>query len=127
METKNHKSISSGVEKCTKLTPKSNLLLSSKTIWTRIVENRYSSYFYVQDVQGTWINLYLQPNALSTNGVDAQEEYLRMACVYASDNLDKLRFFLYNTCTNELIEKLNLTVDHTDGGVVVWKNLLKLL
>ena len=32
MESKNHKSISSGVETCTKLTRKSNLLLSSKTL-----------------------------------------------------------------------------------------------
>ena len=82
---------------------------------------------YVHDAQGTWINLYLHPNALSTNEVEAQEEYLRMACVYVSDNLDALRRFLYNTCTNELIDKLNITVDHTDGGVMVWKKLSKLL
>ena len=73
MEIKNHKSISSGVENCTKLTPKSNLLLSSKTIWKGIVENGYDSYFYVQDAQGTWINLYLQPDALSTTYTNSQK------------------------------------------------------
>ena len=49
-EQANHKSISKGVENCTKLTPKSNLLLHSKTIWTGIVTNKFDSYFYVQDV-----------------------------------------------------------------------------
>ena len=127
MESKNHRLILSGVENCTKLAPKNNLLLSSKTIWTGIVVNECDLYFYVQDMQGTRINVYLQPNALSPNEVDAPEEYLRMACVYASDNLDTLRRILYNMCTNDLIDKLNITVENTDGGIMVWKKLSKLL
>ena len=107
-EQGNHKSISKGVENCTKLTPKSNLLLTSKTIWAGMLTNRFDSYIYVQYVQGTWINLFLQPDALSTNEVEAHEEYLCMTCRYASDKLDTLKRFLYNTCTTKLIDKLNL-------------------
>ena len=79
-EQGNHKSISKGVENCTKLTPKSNLLLNSQTIWTGMLTNGFDSNVYVQDVQGTLINLFLQPDALSANEVDAYEEYLRMTC-----------------------------------------------
>ena len=50
-----------------------------------------------------------------------------MACRYASDNLDTMRRFLYNTCNNELIDKMNIFVEHNDGGVMVWKKLSKLL
>ena len=50
-EQGNYKSISKGVENCTKLTPKSNLLLTSQTIWTGMLTNRFDSYFYVQNVQ----------------------------------------------------------------------------
>ena len=73
----------------------------------------FDSYFHVQDVQGTWINLFLQPDALSTNEVEAHEAYIQMACVYASDNLDTMRLFLYNTCNNELIDKMNIFMSST--------------
>ena len=96
-------------------------------IWTGIVVNEYNLYFFVQDAQGTWINLYLQPDALSTNEVDAHEDYLRMACLYASATLDTLKCYLYNTCTNELIDELIIAVENTDGGVMVWKKFSKLL
>ena len=89
--------------------------------------NGYDSYFYVKDAQGTWFNLHLQPGALCTNEVEAQEKYLRMAYVYESDNLDTLRCFLYNKCMNELIGKLNITVENMASGVMVWKKLSKLL
>ena len=80
-----------------------------------MLTNGLDLYFYVQDVQGTWINLFLQPDALSTNEVEAHEEYLRMTCRYVSDNLDTLKCFLYNTCTTKLIDELNISVDHADG------------
>ena len=71
--------------------------------------------------------LVLQPDDLSPNEVEAHEEYLCMACQYASENLDTLKRFLYSTCTPELIDELNISVDHADGGVMVWKKLSKLL
>ena len=74
-----------------------------------------------------WINLFLQPDALSANEVEAHEEYLRMTCRYASENLDALKRLLYNTCNPELIDKLNISVDYADGGAMVWKKFSKLL
>ena len=41
METKNHKTISSGVKNCPKLATKSNLLTSKKLIWTGVVDNGF--------------------------------------------------------------------------------------
>ena len=76
-------------------------------------------------MQGTWTNFFLQPDALSTNKVEAHEAYLRMACRCVSDNLDNMRRFLYNMCNYELIDKMNISVKHNDGGVMVWKTLSK--
>ena len=81
----------------------------------------------MQEAQGTWVNLFGQPDALTNNEVEAHEEYLRTVCGYASENLNTLKRFLYNTCTIELIEKLDISVTHHDGGVMVWTKLSKLL
>ena len=64
-----------------------------------MLTNRFDSYFYVQDVQGTWINLFLQPDALSANEAEALEEYLRMTCRYAAENLDTLN----GSCTTRVL------------------------
>ena len=71
------------------------------------MDNGFNLYFYVQDVQGAWINLFLKPYALSTHKVEAHKHYyLQTTCVYASDNLDALRRLLINTCASELINEL---------------------
>ena len=81
--------------------------------------NGYDSYFYVQYVQGEWLNLFLNPDALSMNKVDAHEDYLKTACRYAAGNLDALRRLLINMCSSELIQETNVYVEHTDGGVII--------
>ena len=45
MESKNHKSITNGVENCPKLTPKNNRLLISKLIWSGVVDTGFDLYF----------------------------------------------------------------------------------
>ena len=77
-ESKNHKSISNGVKNCAKLTPKSNLTTGMKVAWAGIVDNGLDLYFYAQDAQtGECHNLFMNPDILSKNEVEAHEDCLR--------------------------------------------------
>ena len=127
-EANNHKSILKGVLNCPKLTAKTNLLLLSRSIWSGFKENGFDSYFYVQDArQAIWINLFEQPDALSHEEIEAHEEYLRSECLFASDNLDTLKTYIYHSCENDLISDLDISVNPHDGGVMVWSKLSRLL
>ena len=91
-ESKNHNSISSGVENCPKLTPKSTLLTSSRLVWAGVLDNGFDMYFYVEDAQtAEWHNLFLNPDVISKDEVETHKEYLRMPCRNAAENLEALQ------------------------------------
>ena len=108
-ESKNHNSITSGVEICPKLTP-----TSSRLVWAGVLDNWFDTYFYVEDAQtGEWHNLFLNPDVISKDKVEAHKEYLRVSCCYAVENLDVLRCLLINLCSTELISEISVYAEDT--------------
>ena len=35
--------------------------------------------------------------------------------------------FSFNTCSNDLIQELDVYVEHMDGGIMIWVKLTKML
>ena len=97
-------------------------------MWARFEDNNLDLYFYVQNAQTReWHNLFMNPDVLSKNEVEAHEDYLRQVCPHASKNLDALKLLLMNLCATELIEVMSVYSEDSDGGIISWINLNKML
>ena len=76
------------------------------------------------NINGTWGDLFLHPDAASLADIRTHEEALSMACPYDRENLLFSRKFLENSIDQALRRKVAPSLLPTDGGPVYW-SLLK--